>query len=315
MSKGWNELLVEDHERTERVLAAMEQAFAGPHDPAPALVEQLRRYLREYVEQCHNRKEEEHLFPLLEARGLPRAGGPLAVMLAEHEQVRDHLARLDPLARAYSAGDRSQLPALRAVFTDYATLCKSHFWKENDILYPMARRLLSDSDGAAVVAGIEQIERALAPASRASYYSLADAIIAGSALRDLSCELDRDVLAAILNTLPLELSFVDHEDTVRYFSHELSPKIFPRTRGAIGTKVQNCHPAHSVELVERILADFKAGRREVAAFWIDLGGRKVHIRYWPVRDPQGRYLGCLETVQDITDLQQLVGQHRLLDEQ
>ncbi|MBK8481548.1 MAG: DUF438 domain-containing protein [Proteobacteria bacterium] len=315
MGNDWNALLVEDHERTERVLAAMEKAFAAPQAPAPALVEQLRRYLCQYVEQCHNRKEEEHLFPRLEARGLPRAGGPLAVMLAEHEQVREHLARLDPLARAYSAGDSGQLAPLRVVFTDYAALCKSHFWKENDILYPMARRLLDPSDAEAVVTGIEQLERALAPASRASYYALADEIIAASALRDLSFNLDPEVMAALLNTLPLELSFVDHEDTVRYFSHELAPKIFPRTRGAIGTKVQDCHPAHSVDLVERILADFKAGRREVAAFWIDLNGRKIHIRYWPVRDPQGRYLGCLETVQDVTGIQQLVGQHRLLDEQ
>lgn len=314
MSTDWSELLREDHERTERVLAAMETAFAAPAPPAPTLVEQLRRYLREYVEQCHNRKEEEQLFPLLEARGLPRSGGPLAVMLDEHAQVREHLTRLDASARAYCAGDHTQLPALRAAFTDYAALCKSHFWKENDILYPMARRLLSASDAAAVVTGIEALERTLAPASRESYYRLADEIIAASTLRDLSFNLAPEVLAALLNTLPLELSFVDHEDTVRYFSHELAPKIFPRTRGAIGTKVQNCHPAHSVELVERILADFKAGRREVAAFWIDMGGRKIHIRYWPVRSAEGRYLGCLETVQDITEVQRLVGQHRLLDD-
>ena len=78
------------------------------------------------------------------------------------------------------------------------------------------------------------------------------------------------MLAAILNTLPVELSFVDQDDRVRYFSHENGEKIFPRTRGAIGTAVQNCHPQKSVHLVERILADFKAGKREVAAHLVNL---------------------------------------------
>jgi hypothetical protein len=66
-------------------------------------------------------------------------------------------------------------------------------------------------------------------------------------------------------------------------------------------------------MVNQILADFRAGTREVAEFWIDLGGRKVHIRYWPVRSSEGRYLGTLETVQDVTGIQKLAGQHRLLD--
>jgi PAS domain S-box-containing protein len=122
------------------------------------------------------------------------------------------------------------------------------------------------------------------------------------------------MLAAILNTLPIELSFVDAQDRVRYFSHENLPKIFGRTRGVIGMPVQQCHPQQSVDRVNAILSDFKAGRRRVAEFWIDLAGRKVHIRYFPVHDPDGRYLGCLETVQDITEIQALTGQRRLLDE-
>jgi DUF438 domain-containing protein len=69
-----------------------------------------------------------------------------------------------------------------------------------------------------------------------------------------------------------------------------------------------------LHLVNRILAEFKAGRRDVAEFWIDFGGRRVHIRYWPVRSPRGEYLGCLETVQDITAIQRLKGERRLLDD-
>jgi DUF438 domain-containing protein len=114
--------------------------------------------------------------------------------------------------------------------------------------------------------------------------------------------------------LPVELSFVDENDTVRYFSHEHGTKIFGRTRGVIGMTVQNCHPKKSVHMVNRILEDFKAGKREVAEFFIDMGEKKINIRYFPVRDPGGRYLGCLEVVQDVTHIRSLEGQRRLLDD-
>ncbi|HVP37682.1 MAG TPA: PAS domain-containing protein [Candidatus Saccharimonadales bacterium] len=314
MSKAWHELLMQDHETTERVFAAMESAFAAPGGPAPTLVAKMHEYLRGYVDRCHNMKEERHLFPLMEKLGIPREGGPLGMMLLEHEKGRGILARLTPLAEAAAAGDRSRLEELRAAFGEYAALCHEHFWKENDILYPMALRVMGERDGAAVVRGIEEVESGLGPQTRERYYQLAEEIIQAGQLDDLSAGLAPEVLAAILNTLPVELSFVDENDTVRYYSHERSEKIFARTRGVIGTQVQNCHPQKSVHVVNQLLADFKAGKREAAEFWIDLNGRKVHIRYWPVRSPEGRYLGCLETVQDVTAIQKLAGQRLLLDQ-
>jgi DUF438 domain-containing protein len=266
------------------------------------------------VDGCHNKKEETQLFPLIERRGVPRAGGPLGVMLAEHDQSRTILPRLLDAGRRFLAGDRSGLAELRQVFLEYSSLLKNHFWKENDILYPMARRVLDEADTAAIVAGIEQVEAAIGPDTRAKYYALAERIIGAGGVEDLSYGVERDALAAILNTLPVELSFVDKDDKVRYFSHENGQKIFPRTRGAIGTAVQNCHPQKSVHLVNQILADFKAGRRNVAEFWIEMGERKVHIRYFPVRNPAGEYLGTLEVVQDIAPIQRLTGERRLLSE-
>jgi len=311
MSQRWDELLKRDHEVTERVFAAMEAKLAAADGPSPALVGLLVDYLH-YVDQCHNQKEELHLFPRLEEKGLPRHGGPLGVMLQEHDRGRDILARLLPVATAYAAGDKRTLAEVRAAFGEYAALCKDHFWKENDILYPMAQRMLSKAEAADVVAGIEEVEAALGAGTRARYYRIAEEIIGQAELRDLSFGLERDVLAAILNALPVELSFIDHEDRVRYFSHEHGEKIFGRTRGAIGTAVHNCHPPKSLHLVNQILADFKAGKRDVAEFWIDMGGRMVHIRYWPVRGEDGRYLGTLETVQDVTAIRKLVGEQRLL---
>lgn len=314
MSETWHELLRHDHEITERVFAAVEKAFAAPGGPSQAQAGRLLEYVRDFVDATHNQKEERHLFPRLEAAGMPRHGGPLAVMLQEHEQARQLLAQLVPLASAYAAGQTAALHALHATFSEYAELCKNHFWKENDILYPMAQRLLGADEAEAIAAGIAEVEAERGPDTRARYRQLAQQIIDDGSLRDLSCDLDRDVLAAILNTLPVELSFIDHDDRVRYFSHEHGHKIFGRTRGAIGMRVENCHPPKSLHLVRRIIDDFKAGSREVAEFWIDMGPRKVHIRYWPVRSPAGDYLGTLETVQDVTGIRALEGERRLLAE-
>jgi DUF438 domain-containing protein len=313
MSRTWNQLLLDDHETTERVLDAMAKALAAPGGPPQDAVGALLDFLQNYVDRVHNRKEEDALFPLIEARGVPRDGGPLGVMLMEHQTSRQLLARLAEPATAFAGGDRSRLADLRASFAEYAALLRDHFWKETDILYPMALRVMTPADGASVIDGIEAVEAAAGPDVRARYFRLADSIVRGSDLDDLSLGLEPDVLAAILNTLPVELSYVDSSDTVRYFSHEGQDKIFPRTRSAIGMKVQSCHPPKSLHMVEAILADFKAGRKRVAEFWIDFGGRKVHIRYFAVRGGEGKYLGCLEVVQDLTPIRALEGEKRLLD--
>ncbi len=313
MAVTWSALLLEDHETTEKVFDAVSKACASPMGPTRTFVADAVTYLTEYVDACHNKKEERHLFPLLEARGIPRHGGPLAVMLAEHDRSEQLLATVASAGRAFAAGDLTALPAFTQAFTQYAEVVKDHYWKERDILFNMAQRVLSPSDAETVLAGIAEVEASLGPDTHQKYYAIAHRIIDAGGLEDLSFGLDRSVLAAMLNTLPVELSFVDANDIVRYFSHENHEKIFGRTRGAIGTAVQNCHPPHSVHMVNAILADFKAGRRSVAEFWIEMGGKFIHIRYFPVRNDAGTYLGCMEVVQDVTGIRALTGQKRLLD--
>ena len=118
-------------------------------------------------------------------------------------------------------------------------------------------------------------------------------------------------LEAVLNTLPVDITFVDKEDRVRYFSQS-KERIFPRTKAVIGRKVQQCHPQKSLHVVEEILSDFKENKREEAGFWINLGGRLVYIRYFAVRDKAEKYVGCLEVTQDITDIKKIEGEKRLL---
>jgi PAS domain S-box-containing protein len=124
--------------------------------------------------------------------------------------------------------------------------------------------------------------------------------------------LSKEQLEGILEAIPVEISFVDENDLVRFWNkHET--RIFKRPISVIGKSVQNCHPKSSVDKVNRILSDFKSGKKHSAEFWINLGERKVYIRYFAVRDKAGRYLGTLEATQDITDIKGIEGEKRLLE--
>jgi uncharacterized protein len=314
MTRNWNQLLMDDHQAAENVIAALERGFEKSDGPEPALIGAAVDFFTVYLEGCHHKKEEQYLFLRMEQRGIPTNGGPLAVMLNEHDRNRELLGQFERIGTAYARGDRSQLRPLRQVFQEYADLMKQHFWKENDILYPMAQKVLSEADSEAILEGIASCENALGLDTRNRYYALAEDLKRQGQVQDLSVALDRNILACILNTLPVELSFVDAEDIVQYFSHENLDKIFPRGRSSIGMKVENCHPQKSVHKVRQIISDFREGRRDSAAFWIDFAGKKVHIRYFAVRDEQKQYLGCLEVVQDITPIQSIKGERRLVED-
>jgi len=124
--------------------------------------------------------------------------------------------------------------------------------------------------------------------------------------------LSQEQLAGILEAIPVEISFVDENDLVKFWNkHET--RIFKRPTSVIGKSVQNCHPRQSVDKVNQILSDFKSGRRDSAEFWINLKGKTVYIRYFAVRDKTGKYLGTLEATQDITEIKKIEGEKRLLE--
>jgi len=122
----------------------------------------------------------------------------------------------------------------------------------------------------------------------------------------------REQLEGILEAISVEISFVDEGDLVKFWNkHET--RIFKRPISVIGKSVQKCHPKQSVDKVNQILSDFKSGRRDSVEFWINLGERKVYIRYFAVRDKAGKYLGTLEATQDITEIKKIEGEKRLLE--
>jgi len=116
----------------------------------------------------------------------------------------------------------------------------------------------------------------------------------------------------LLTHLPVDISFIDENDKVAYYSNT-EDRVFPRSPGIIGRSVQNCHQSKSVDMVNRILASFRDGTKSTSEFWIQLGGKFILIKYFAVRDAQGTYKGCLEVSQDVTAIRGLEGEKRLLD--
>jgi len=125
-------------------------------------------------------------------------------------------------------------------------------------------------------------------------------------------QLSLDQINIMLKHLPVDVSFVDASDELRYYS-DTPQRIFARAPAVIGRKVQNCHPPKSVHVVQKIIDAFRAGEKDSAEFWIEIKGRFIHIRYFAMRDKEGRYRGTLEVSQDVTEIRKLRGERRLLD--
>jgi hypothetical protein len=137
-------------------------------------------------------------------------------------------------------------------------------------------------------------------------------IMSVKTLRFETGSLSKKEVEAVFDSLPIDISFVDKEDRVKYFD-KAEERIFVRTKAVIGRKVQLCHPQKSVDVVNSILEAFKAGEKDSAEFWIQMNHRLILIKYFAVRDKNGKYLGTMEVTQDITDIKTIEGEKRLLD--
>jgi PAS domain S-box-containing protein len=124
--------------------------------------------------------------------------------------------------------------------------------------------------------------------------------------------LTKEQLEALLNTLPVDITFIDANDVVQYFN-KLEKRFFVRTKAVIGRKVSMCHPQKSLQVVGRIVKSFKSGKKNIAEFWINMQNRLLYIRFFAVRGGNGKYLGAMEVVQDVTEIKKLEGEKRLLD--
>jgi DUF438 domain-containing protein len=264
--------------------------------------------------ESHYVREENVLFPTLEKHGIKE---PPAVMWMEHDKIRGIEKDLYGLMdRREGTAFQDFAKQLDGVSLALAEMLSNHFYKENNILFPTALQVMGENEwpdirhqfdelgycsftpGLAMVA----MEGIGAPASKPE--------IEGMVSFDTGV-FSVEELEAVLNTLPVDVTFVGKDDTVRYFNQS-KDRVFPRAKAIIGRKVQQCHPEKSVHVVNQILEDFRSGNRDMAQFWINLKGRLIYIRYFAVRKG-GDYLGCLEVTQDITEVKQIKGEKRLLE--
>lgn len=261
----------------------------------------------------HYLREENVLFPYLEKHGITQ---PPAIMWTEHNKIRElkkNFYNILEKKEEYKFSDFVQ--QIDSAGIGISEMLSSHFYKENNILFPTALKVIIEAEWKEIKKGFDEIgyccftpgvSEEPAPAEREKPSTIAEGVVnldTGS--------LSVNELENMLNTLPVDITFVDRNDTVAYFS-QTKERIFPRTKAVIGRKVQQCHPQKSVHVVNQILEDFKNKKRNVAEFWINMDGRLIYIRYFAVIDKNGEYLGCLEVTQDITDIQRITGEKRLL---
>lgn len=249
----------------------------------------------------HYERKEQLLFPYLEKAGFY---GPSKVMWGKHDEVRGLLKK------ALAAGPEEFPAAAAAALEEIDGM----IFKEESILFPTSLEKLKPADWAEIFRESAQAGYIFIEPPTAVYEALdiaQNAVgLSGARVTLPSGSLSLGDLTALLNALPVDLTFVDADDTVRYFS-EGRDRIFLRARSIIGRKVQNCHPPQSLDAVQRILDAFRNGTKSSEEFWINMRGRVIHIRYFALRGEGGKYLGSLEVTQDITDIQKITGERRL----
>jgi hypothetical protein len=272
---------------------------------------ELLGHLKEY--EKHKVREENSLFPYLEKHGVTQ---PPAIMWTEHDEQRKEIKEASQtLANKEALGFEEFKEKLLPHLRHLVQLIPDHFYKEENILFPTALKLIGEEEWREIKASMDDLGYCYFTPKEAIGEKVELAKEAKEQEGEITFEtgsMPKEELEVMLNTLPVDITFVDKEDTVRYFSQP-KERLFPRAKAIIGRKVQQCHPEHSVGKVNQILSDFKSGKRDSAEFWINLGERKVYIRYFAVRDKAGRYLGTLEATQDIAEIKKIEGEKRLLD--
>jgi PAS domain S-box-containing protein len=261
----------------------------------------------------HYLREENVLFPNLEKHGITE---PPAIMWMEHNQIREKKKQLNQTIENYNATTFEEFKKqLGETAESLNSLLPNHFFKENTILFPTALQVITDEEWKEIRNEFDEIGYCCftPPHLTATLRKEREEVTARKGMAQFETgTLSKEELEALLDSLPIDITFVDKEDSVKYFSNA-EKRIFVRTKAIIGRKVQQCHPQKSVHIVNKIVESLKKGKKDVAEFWIPMNNRLIHIRYFAVRDKKGKYLGTMEVTQDITDIKKIEGEKRLLD--
>ena len=261
----------------------------------------------------HYKRKENLIFPFLERYGIT---GPPQVMWGVDDEIRADIKTVQKMLAEYSGEREVLVEKIEETLEQVSEM----IFKENSILLPMTLDNLTEDDWIKIAEDGDEIgycliepdekwvparvdveEKEKEESPRSGYVKFETGILS-----------DREI-SAIFNTLPLDITFVDKDGIVKYFSQG-KERIFARTKAVIGRTVENCHPPASVHVVKKVVEDLMSGRKDNEDFWIRMGDKYVYIRYFAVRDENGEYLGTLEVSQNIQPIRELEGEKRLLSD-
>jgi hypothetical protein len=276
----------------------------------------LRRQVADLrnIEKHYSRKEN-LLFPYLEKAGFE---GPSTVMWGVHNEIRDQLRELQT---AINTAEPDQEEVAKR-FVPLGNAIREMIYKEEKILFPEALNHLTETEWAEIREQEDQIgyfsvepQNGWQPQKGLKLQENSE--IKGNPIEGL-ISLDTGVLTPaqinlMLMNLPVDVTYVDENDEVRYFTQG-KHRIFDRSPAIIGRAVTKCHPPQSVHRVQIILDEFRSGKRDLAEFWIQAAEAFIHIRYFALRDDSGTYRGCIEVSQEVSHIRALEGEKRLLDD-
>jgi uncharacterized protein len=295
-------------------------------NPSAEVRTQLSEKLQKLMEfEKHYARKEQYLFPYLEKYQFT---GPSSVMWGIQDDIRKGWKSIRAILESPALPTAGMADEVDRTFSSIENAIREMFYKEDRILFPAALERLTRKDWEEIYD--QEHEIGFVYVTRGNQWR-ANAV-PQSAPDTLKLELTQngkeqsmtsvplktgalspEQLTMMLTTLPVDIAYVDENDTVLFYS-ETKDRIFRRTPAVIGRKVQNCHPPASVNKVVKILDDFKAGKRDKAEFWIQMNAKFIYISYYAVRDEQGAYRGTIEITQDLTHLREIQGEKRLLED-
>lgn len=263
----------------------------------------------------HYRRKEDLIFPFLEKYEIT---GPPKVMWGVDDKIRGLLKEAKKMAAAYQPSQKQQLIDK---MEELLAQIDEMIFKEEKIFLPMALETLSEDEWYQVLLDSDEIGYCLVEPKESWKPSrenlnqdtgkLFANYVAGNVKFDTGV-LSPEEIDLIFRHLPVDITFVDKNGVVKFFS-ATKDRIFPRTRTIIGRKVENCHPPASAHVVEKIVEEFKNGKKDQEDFWIKMGDKYVYIRYFAIRDKDGDFSGVLEITQDIKPIQEIAGEKRIMD--
>lgn len=278
------------------------------------LVTDFEKLLKEIDK--HYAKKENLLFPYLEKYNIT---APPKVMWGVDDEIRAELKEVLQLLSNYKDNKDEVVEKANNALNRISEMV----YKEENILFPMALENLTEDEWGNIEEASEEFGYCLVKPEKkwkpkrvnveAKIQAEGEKEVTDGYIKFDTGVLLPQEIEAILNTLPIDLTFVDKDGIVKYFS-QAKERIFPRPKTVIGRTVENCHPPASVHIVEQIVEDLKSGKKDHEDFWIKMKDMYAYIRYFAVRNSAGEFLGVVEVTQNIKPIQEITGEKRLVSE-